>query len=332
MATRIWTGAATTAWGTAGNWSPATVPVTGDDVIFDGRSTVNAVTSLDQTGVNLLSMTVFPTYTGTIGTPTTAEGPLIIECSGTIILEGSGDFYIQCGNDAADADIANMIINTTGTVGLSSQKNAVAGNISLFEDVRINKGTVLVFGDADKANTNAESGTYIHTLWVQPQKARKTGVVVTIGNICQDLKDSGVTDIEMREGVLTTYSRMNTVRLSAGTLTFGGVDYPIATAEDGISSLIQQGGIFNWRPNETASATSVASGSPGITLMHLYAGTFNASKMASTSSTNPAIQTLHQYAETTMDLDNGYANFNIVTYNKYGGKLKTTAGQDITFA
>ena len=45
-ATQIWTGASSVQWTNAANWSPATVPVLGDDLVFNSASTANLATVL----------------------------------------------------------------------------------------------------------------------------------------------------------------------------------------------------------------------------------------------------------------------------------------------
>ena len=58
-------------WGAAGNWYTTTeadrVPVTGDTVVFDGRTAGAATGTMDQTGVDLAGFYIRPSYTGTIG-------------------------------------------------------------------------------------------------------------------------------------------------------------------------------------------------------------------------------------------------------------------------
>ena len=44
---RTWLGSSSTSWGTAGNWSPASVPLPGDAIIFNNLSTANLVTVPD---------------------------------------------------------------------------------------------------------------------------------------------------------------------------------------------------------------------------------------------------------------------------------------------
>ncbi len=344
MTVKYWIGTTSDDWNTNTNWElvngGATVaPVSTDDLIFDGRTALDgtamrsALTNLDQDAINLDSLTILPTYTGTIGA---ANAPLIIQCSGTMIIEGTGSYYIQASADDAvsDGEIAMLIVNTTGNVFLSSQYNNGSWR-SRFESVHITKGTVVIYGDADSAagaTHGGESGTFISTLWIQPAKAVKTGVVVTMGDQCFDQKNTVFTLVEMREGVFTAYSSLGQVRMNGGEITIGGTEFVMGVTDDSITAIVQSGGKFIWKPNATITAPITAAVSPIIGNVVLYAGIFDASSMASTTTTNPTITQFDQYPETTLDMNNGFANFVLTTYNKFGGKLKTTAGQDITFA
>lgn len=66
MAEKIWTGAISTDFGTAGNWSPSGVPVTGDVIIFQGTPT-NSCTTGTTTGIAANRLVVMPSYTGQVG-------------------------------------------------------------------------------------------------------------------------------------------------------------------------------------------------------------------------------------------------------------------------
>ena len=72
MANRIWiggAGGATTTWSTAANWSPATVPITGDNVYIYGQDTMYDIDAgLDASAVTLAVLQVDQSYTGKIGT------------------------------------------------------------------------------------------------------------------------------------------------------------------------------------------------------------------------------------------------------------------------
>ena len=320
-------------WGAAGNWYTTTeadrVPITGDTVIFDGRTSGDCTGTMDQTGVDLAGFYVYPSYTGTIGATAT---PLITQCSGTTRIEGTGAYYLMCGNDAADADFLNMIINTSGTVELSSQKNQAAGNIAKFTTVYILQGTVTIHGVTGKP-TAAEDGAFVGTLYIAPTNTRGNNVTVTIGDACFDQKNSAYTDIYMREGTLIFYSQLDDFQLYGGKATMGGTGYSMLATDDAIATLTQYGGSFYWHPSVVAaSARTTAAEAPAITTANILGGKFDATDMLETLTTAPTITTMNQYPGSDIDLDNGYANFIVTTYNKYGGTLSTSLGQSLAIA
>lgn len=82
-------------WGTAANWLPSGVPITGDDVRFEIGSS-ECWWSLDQTGVTLASLHVAMSYTGKIGLPRRNAGGYVeyrtceLTCGITQLLIGIG--------------------------------------------------------------------------------------------------------------------------------------------------------------------------------------------------------------------------------------------------
>ena len=318
------------------NWSDAAIPITGDTVIFDGRTTEDCLYGMDQTGVSLLDMLIRKTYTGTIGSASLTggnEGPLILEATGTIAIDGSASLYLQCGNNEADADIPLMIINTTGTVELSSQKNASEGNIGEFTTVRVLQAKTLfsVAGDADTSDTGAESGTYVKNLYIMPTRNSRELVTAIIGDQCYDQQNTAKTDIWMSEGKVTCYSEFGTLIKADGLFTVGGTGYDMGATDDTIGTIIQSNGTFTWKPSAvTASVATGAAAAPVIGLADIYGGTFDASAMLRTGTTAPTITILNTYPNTKINIDNGYANFSVGTVNKYGGTIQTTPGQVLT--
>ncbi len=322
-------------WGNAGNWFTTTeadrVPLTGDTVIFDGRTTGDATGTMDQTGVNLAAMTVARSYTGTIGA---ANSPLIIECAGTMLLSGTGDSYIQCGNDANDADIAKLILNTTGTVGLSSQKNNA--NISEFTVVKVVKvGTLHVYGAVDDLGDDS-TGTWIDTLYVIPESGRNGSATIIIGDQCERYKATAdQMTIYMSAGTVTCYTDIKLLEQYKGTFNYGGTGFSMDADDDNIATLRLYGGNFNWLPSTVVtSARTTASVSPIITAAHIYGGTFSATNMLEMLTTRPTITDLFMYPGSTVNLDNKFTDpvsitvTNGITY--YGGSLTLPVQGNIT--
>jgi len=322
---------------TAANWTDSTAPVTGDTAVFDGRTTASCLYDMDATGVDLAAMVIRSSYTGDIGTAGLLgvnEGPLIFECSGQVLIEGTGNYYLQCGNDVADADIASTIINTNGGyVELSSQKNAAAGNISAWTRTEIVQGTLLVTGDADAVATNAQSGTYIGELWVAATANRMANVTVIIGDQCYDQKNSAYTDLYMTEGMLTCYSALGDIIKTGGRLIIGGTGYSMTAVDDTWTSFVQTAGQTYWHPsNVTASAEVKAAPAPVITSGKIFGGDFDASGMLETDTTAPTITALYVWPRATVTLNNGYSNI-VVTdpIHNYGGTITLAPGQSVSF-
>lgn len=331
MATYYWDGsAADNDWSTAANWTAATVPVTGDTAVFDGRTTENCTAGMDQTGVDLANLVIRNSYSGTIGATLV---PLIIECSGTMWIEGSGNYYIQCGNDANDADVAATYINTGGMVELSSQKNQAAGNVAIWTAVYIFNGEVTFMGVTGKP-TSAEDGTAFGDLYIYPQKGRRANATVIIGDACYDQANTALGDVIMSEGTLTFYSDLGALTMYNGKATMGGTSYTMAAdTDDDITTLTMYNGNFYWHPSVVASSKeTTASHSPLITTANIYGGKFDGTGMRGTVSTAPTVTTINLWPGTELDINNGLGNFIITTLNNYGGEISTSRNQALTLA
>ncbi len=332
MATRYWDGSAgDNDWSTAANWTGAAVPVGGDDVIFDGRTSESATAGMDQDTVDLGSMTVRDTYSGDIGeyTAGVSQSPLLIQCAGTMLIGGTGTYRIQCSaNGAADGDIAVCTINTKGTVHLSSRLNAGA-NVHIFTILNILRGTTIIHGDSDKGGADGhggESGTAIGTLNVVPG----TSCTVTVMDLCEDFKAASQMDVIINGGTVTHSSSIEQIDVYGGTLIYGSssVDQDIISS-DNIALLNISGGTFRWEPMTGSGAT--CSHSPVITLANIYGGKLDATGMLNTVTADPLISTIWQYAGS-VDLRNTFANFDVTAYHQEGGTLQFSPGQIITFA
>ena len=343
MPTTYWTGATDGDWSNSANWS-GSKPASADTAIFDGRATqsVDVVAAMDQSGVDLAKLHIMESYTGSIGDADynsgSGIGPLLFECSGDVIIEGTGNYYLQCGNDAADADVARTVINCTGTVELSSQKNGDSGNIAVWEDVYVLSGTVNIKGNADNIagtiDTDAGSvddGTWVNNLYMMPSNGRGGGVVVTIGDQCERFKATvDRITIYMAGGTLNAYTDITLLTVSGGTANIGGTAYDMDAGDDTVTTLTMYGGTVNWKPTNTAATPDEASEDPVITTLNLYGGTFDGSGMLATKTTAPEITTCTMYDGTTLNLNNGYADFTVSTLKYFGGNIIISDGQAIT--
>lgn len=327
MATAYWLGTETSHTGDlnrAANWSPSGVPGAGDDLVFDGRSTEDVDTNLDTfEGTDIGSLTVWSGYTGTIGT--SGSAPLITECSaGTVYLAGTGTTRLQCGAGAnVDASILKTVINTSGSVWLSSQANDNT-NVAKFTEIQVLKGNVLIMGDSEASTHGGDSGTAITTLKVIPSST----ATVRIGDMCVNYQSTDTPmNITVSGGTLTTHTALGTVQQFGGTLNYGSTDFDMTGTDDDITALALNGGTFYWKPQSSGSISE----SSVITTLDVISGTFNGTSMKETNpgGVDPVVTTTWQYGGT-VDLRNIYANFDFTTYYQESGSLYYSPGQQLT--
>jgi hypothetical protein len=309
------------------NWSGAAVPVSSDIVIFDGRTTVSALYGMNQTGVDLAKLHIMPSYTGSIGS---AGAPLIIECAGNAIIQGQGTgYYLQCGNDAADADIARLVVNAkkTSIIGLSSQKNAGGGNVAIFTEIIAQSGQLKLYGDADKTTTGAQDGTAFGTLYAAAL-TQASDLAIVIGDQCENFKAAVAGTIFAVKGTIACYSDLATLYLCGAIVAIGGTAYSMDAGDDNIGTLWNLAGTLNWHPSTVVTAVETqASVSPAITTLHAVGGVFDASLMKNTHTTAPTITALNQYASSNVSLANNYGNVVVTTWTKFGGDMSLSPGQ-----
>jgi hypothetical protein len=110
VATVTWDGSANDGnWGTASNWDTGAAPVTGDDVVIKSTNQ-NITAGLNQTAVDLASLTITEGYTGSIGN---AGSSLTISCSGTVTITAKGTIRLTAGS----ADITTLKVLAAGPEG-----------------------------------------------------------------------------------------------------------------------------------------------------------------------------------------------------------------------
>ena len=327
MATKYWLGTETSYTGDlnrAANWSPVGVPVAADAVVFDGRSTQDVTDNLDVwAATNLGSLTGWSGYTGDVSS--SGSAPLIMQCSaGTVYWAGTGTLRLQCGAGAeADASILKLIVNTSGSVWLSSQANDNS-NSAVFAEVRALKGNLLVMGDSEASVHGGDSGTAITTLKVTPISS----ATVRIGDKCVNFKGADTpTNVTISGGTLTCHSALGTIQQFGGTLNYGSTDIDMSATDDNITTLTLNGGTFYWKPQNSGSISAT----PTITTLDVIAGTFNGVSMKETNpgGADPIVTTCWQYGGT-VDLRNIYANFDFTTYYQEGGSLHYSPGQELS--
>lgn len=133
MATKIWNGASTSVYSTAGNWQGGVAPVATNDVIIPDGNTV-AITGSDENATALLSFTTKSGYSGTIGT-LTAGLPVPLQLAATTYnLGGSGTAYIDLtANSTTTCNVTKAAAGSpaTGVYGLTLSSADAITNLNI---------------------------------------------------------------------------------------------------------------------------------------------------------------------------------------------------------
>lgn len=217
-------------WSVAANWAEGAVPVDADDVVID-RGAVDILDGLNQTAIELTSLTIKASYTGKIGRPkTNASGypeyrtDYLVIAATTINIgqgsgSGSGRIKLNC-----EAEQITMNVYSTGTSaeqGLPSLqwKGTHASNV-----VNVYNGDVGIAtfsGETATVATLRQAGGVVRcTAGVTLTTVDKTGGTIFTDSACTTFTNGGG-DATLNGGAHTTlHVREGTVRYdSTGTLT-----------------------------------------------------------------------------------------------------------------
>jgi len=118
MATKIYIGSDGD-WGVNANWSPSGVPVDDDDVILQNNSD-DIASNLNQSSVCLTSLTIYDSFTGTIGTSTAylqigADVVYIGKSSSYGTSNGASRINLDLGTDATTVHILSSATSGSDT-------------------------------------------------------------------------------------------------------------------------------------------------------------------------------------------------------------------------
>lgn len=181
MPVNSWTGGAgDNNWQTAGNWSLAAAPVTGDDVIV-APSTPTVITGgMSNGSVDLESLTITgPVQIGTAST------------SLTIAVSNSSTSKLICASSGPFVNI------TAGTNGIDrAQIVATGGGV-----FRCSGGTYLIVETGDSTQVEIEAGATVTTLKMA-------------GGGCSAAAGTAFTTVTIAKGALTSYRSIATARVS----------------------------------------------------------------------------------------------------------------------
>ncbi len=244
MADKYWVGGTDGDWNTAGNWSPALVPVAGEDVYITGRST-QAIDAYDNSGVAIGNLYIDESYTkkiGDYGSGTPVYLKLAFGSGKKISIRGDTAAQ-QCWIEAAGSNSVDVHIRDWGTVATSSIasqgvhiKETGTGTVTVYQH-----GGTLVF----------DSGGI--TTMIQTGGTSQITTSSTFGTL-RVAGDAAVCDVQA--GTVPT-----TMEFASGTVTMGVVDGSGAsvvmfagecfwTGGSDLSSLLKvYGGTFRLRPS-----------------------------------------------------------------------------------
>lgn len=242
-------------WDTAANWSPAAVPVAGENVyILDGDEDIDD--GLDQSAVALGNVQVGPGYTGNIASSTT-QLQLSFAASKRLVIDGAPalstqEMWIDINSaNAVDVDIVGYGPVTAATMNLYGvHLRRTAQTVTVVNGggtssttggkLTIDTGTIAGLVDTGFARSVIESAAVITNYF-----SISTGVVSTLSKVptAKMLVSGGTITVDATSAILQ-------VEIHGGTVAWNGGS-SIST------NLIVYGGTFD-TSQATASAAIVA--------------------------------------------------------------------------
>jgi hypothetical protein len=241
-------------WNTASNWSTLTVPVTSDNVTFDGRSATAILYGLNQSAVTLATLNVKQANTFNIGT---TKAALRIGATACTIGEPATD-----GSRSTGASIINIDFGTVQTTTrVANTRNA--GSVGL-EPVML-KGThaanaITVEGGIVGIATNIPGQTSTVVTLVVEAGTVKCGSGCTLTTITQLggklYVNSAVTTLTLNGGEVFTNGDWLLTTLTA---TGGTAHLEHRRSGDEITTLNLRGGTADFSDNTTAATVNALS-------------------------------------------------------------------------
>jgi hypothetical protein len=225
--TYTWTGATSTDFSVAGNWTTNGVvaestPCDNDDVIIDA-GTAGITAGLDQSACDFNSFVVGPNFDYSVGNSTTDE---LRFAADLVVIAGGGDgHWLKAESPGWD----EVIIKSVGPNGTDD----IYLDGSTCTTLNIKKGTV-----------ELETGLAITTLVIDPTNGTAANVNVT----------SAAT-------VTTLFHRTGAFTQTGGTVTTHYMDAGTFTATAGTTTnLVQRGGTTTWKTTATMTDAKVFAG------------------------------------------------------------------------
>jgi hypothetical protein len=249
MATKLWIGTDSGNEGNAGtaaNWSPSGVPGNSDHVVFDGSVSTQSVTAgLDQSAYTYLSLTVYDSFTGYIGTASAPYQAGATVCtlhkpSGISNANGSGRINLDFGS-----------VQTACRVHGSASSAVDAGMPAIRVIGTHASNEIFISGGATvgiAAGDDSESATFA-TIVVNPN-AQGRSPTVTLGEGCT------LTDIDVSSGsVINRGANVSTLTMQGGTYTvYGDATHSTIEAHGGTVNYNSDGTLSNLLVGNSGSA------------------------------------------------------------------------------
>jgi hypothetical protein len=219
-------------FGAAANWSGGAVPVTADDVIYDGTSTVDCLYGMNQSGVTLASLTIAANYTGNIGLPARNDAGYseyreqYLRIGATVATVGSGDGS-GSGRVKLNTGSVQTALSVLSTGGASGSEPAAL----LFKGTHASNVVNVGAGSVGIAALASEVAT-VATLRVGAGSGQGTPAVVcgpgvTLTTLVQDggsvTLNAAVTTATLIDGTLTSFAgNVTTANIDGGTFFYEG--------------------------------------------------------------------------------------------------------------
>jgi hypothetical protein len=225
--TYSWTGALSTDWQVAANWTTngvvaASVPCDNDDVVIDA-GTAGITAGLDVSACDYDSVVVGPNFDYSVGNST--SDPLRFAADLVVIAGGGDGHWLKAESPGWDEIIIKSVgPNNTDDIYLTGSTAGV---------MNLKKGTV-----------SLGSGLVITTLVVDPADGLSSNVALT----------SAAT-------ATTMYVRTGGVTMTGGTITTANIDAGTLTASAGtVTNLLQRGGTVYWNTTSTMTDAKIFAG------------------------------------------------------------------------
>jgi outer membrane autotransporter protein len=217
-AAEIWTGAASTDWFTAGNWNPAAVPTSSDDVTLNATFPNPAVVNAANAAAHYVFLGTIASYTGSLtitngGTLASTAGYLgyLSNSSGGVTVTGAGSVW----SNSSDLFLA-LGTNSNGTLTISNG-GAVSDTVG---HVGYGAGTGTVTVEGIGSTWTNSSDLYIAELGVGTLSVTNGGAVSNdAAYVANSVGSTGMVSIAGTGSTWTNNGSLNVGNRGTGTLT-----------------------------------------------------------------------------------------------------------------